>query len=79
MKKECAGATAFLLSGNPKASQGLRMKADRKYPVTVGGVDCRVLQYSIRGMPAPAGGAAADGGGGSDEAEGGGAASSDSS
>lgn len=65
LKRECAGATAYLLSGNPAASTGLRMKADRRYPVTVGGVDCRVLQYSIRGMPAPAGGGgAAEGGGG---------------
>lgn len=28
----------------------LRMKASRRMPVTIGGVDCRLLQYSVRGM-----------------------------
>ena len=66
LKQQCGGSTAFLLSGSPEASKGLRMKADRRYPLLLGGVDCRLLQYSIRGMPpvappaAAAEGAAAD-------------------
>lgn len=60
LKRQCAGAAAFLLSGNPEATRGLRLKADRRHPLTVGGVDCRLLQYSIRGVePAPASAAAA--------------------
>lgn len=71
LKQQCVGATAYLLSGNPEASKGLRLKADRRYPITVGGVDCRLLQYSIRGVEPAAPVAAAAGGSG---AEGGGAA-----
>lgn len=26
------------------------MKASRRMPVTIGGVDCRLLQYSVRGI-----------------------------
>lgn len=59
LKQQCGGTRAFLLSGNPEATKGLRLKADRRYPVTVGGVDCRLLQYSIRGVEAAAAGPAA--------------------
>ena len=59
LKQQAPGATAFLLSGNPEATKGLRLKAERRYPLTVGGVDCRLLQYSIRGVDPPAAGAAA--------------------
>jgi 23S rRNA G2445 N2-methylase RlmL len=50
LKRQAPGATAFLLSGDPAASQGLRMKAERRFPLTIGGTDCRLLQYSIRGL-----------------------------
>lgn len=59
LKQQAPGATAFLLSGNPEATKGLRLKAERRYPLTVGGVDCRLLRYSIRGMEPPAAGAPA--------------------
>lgn len=35
------------------SSLQLRMKASRRMPVTIGGVDCRLLQYSIRGIEEP--------------------------
>jgi 23S rRNA G2445 N2-methylase RlmL len=59
LKQQCGGSKAFLLSGNPEATKGLRLKADRRHPVTVGGVDCRLLQYSIRGADPLAAGAQA--------------------
>ncbi|PSC76859.1 DNA methylase [Micractinium conductrix] len=51
LKQQCPGTSAYLLSGNPEASTGLRMKASRRLPITVGGVDCRLLKYDIRAMP----------------------------
>ncbi|KAL4458935.1 hypothetical protein ABPG75_013800 [Micractinium tetrahymenae] len=56
LKQQCAGASAFLLSGNPEATKGLRMKASQRMPLTIGGVDCRLLQYSVRGMDETAAG-----------------------
>jgi hypothetical protein len=35
------------LSGNPEATRPLRMKAHAREPVTVGGVDCRLLHYHV--------------------------------
>jgi 23S rRNA G2445 N2-methylase RlmL len=51
LKLQAPGSKAFLLSGNKEATMGLRMKADRRHVLSVGGTDCRLLQYSIRGMP----------------------------
>jgi 23S rRNA G2445 N2-methylase RlmL len=50
LKRQAPGSTAFLLSGSPEATKGLRMKAERRHPLTLGGVDCRLLQYSVRGV-----------------------------
>ena len=71
LKQQTPGATAFLLSGNPEATKGLRLKAERRYPITVGGVDCRLLRYSIRGVEQPAATTAAAGGGSRDGSSGG--------
>ena len=35
------------LSGNPEATRPLRMRAHAREPVTVGGVDCRLLHYHV--------------------------------
>ncbi|GAB4823363.1 hypothetical protein N2152v2_010409 [Parachlorella kessleri] len=54
LKEQCGGAEACLLSGSSDATQHLRLRADKKWPLTIGGVDCRLLKYSIRGrVPAP--------------------------
>lgn len=45
--RACPGATAHVLSGAPELSQRLRMKADRKWPVQTGPIDCRLLRYAI--------------------------------
>jgi 23S rRNA G2445 N2-methylase RlmL len=49
LKRQAGGAQAFLLSGNTQATQHLRLRSDRRLPLTIGGVDCRLLQYEIRG------------------------------
>ncbi len=48
LKERCSGWDFWLLSGNPKLSGALRMKASRRIPVSNGGIDCRWLHYSIR-------------------------------
>lgn len=46
-RRECAGATAHLLSGDAGATRALRMRARRKRVLGIGGVDCRLLEYRI--------------------------------
>ena len=41
------GAHVWALSGHAPSTAALRMRASRKVPLTVGGVDCRLLQYSV--------------------------------
>ena len=48
LRRECTGADAWLLSGDPKITRPLRLSAARKTPLSVGGVDCRLVRYSIR-------------------------------
>ena len=50
LKRQAGGADAFVLSGSTKATQFLKLRADRRLPLTVGGIDCRLLQYHIRGL-----------------------------
>lgn len=47
----CAGAQAWVLSGTKGPTQALRMKASRRHPLSLGGVDCRLLQYEVRPPP----------------------------
>ena len=37
----------FVLSGNAEITQALRMRATRRSPLTIGGADCRLLQYDV--------------------------------
>ena len=37
-----------VLSGNPKLTGALRMKATRRIPISNGGIDCRWLHYDVR-------------------------------
>ena len=46
-RRECAGATAHLLSGDAGATRPLKMRAKRKRVLGIGGVDCRLLEYRI--------------------------------
>eukprot|EP00892_Ulva_mutabilis_P010337 jgi/Ulvmu1/7676/UM038_0106.1 len=58
LKGQCPGAHAWILSGTKGPTQALRMKATRRYPLSLGGVDCRLLHYEVR--PPPPAAAAAD-------------------
>ena len=49
LKEQCGGATAAILCGNPEASKALRLKTAVRHPVGIGGVDCRLLVYGIKG------------------------------
>ena len=48
LKKNCSGWQFWLLSGNPKLTKHLKMKAALKIPVSNGGIDCRWIKYLIR-------------------------------
>nr|WP_115093292.1 THUMP domain-containing protein [Synechococcus sp. UW106] len=48
VRREASGWQLWLLSGNPKLTGALRLKASRRIPVSNGGIDCRWLQYDIR-------------------------------
>lgn len=41
------GKDAFALCGDPELSRSIGMRANRKFPVVVGGVDCRLLKYEV--------------------------------
>ena len=47
-KAHAAGWQLWLLSGNPNLTRALRLKAERRIPVSNGGIDCRWLHYAIR-------------------------------
>ena len=48
LKSRCRGATAWVLSGDPELTKGLRLKTSRRIPVRSGALDCRWLRYEIR-------------------------------
>lgn len=48
LKQQFKEWTAWILSGNPEAIKGLRLKADRRAPVWNGPIECRLLKYTIR-------------------------------
>lgn len=37
-----------MLSGNKRITALLMMKADQRIPMTIGGVDCRLIKYKVR-------------------------------
>ena len=47
-RREASGWQLWLLSGNPKLTGALRLKASRRIPISNGGIDCRWLHYAIR-------------------------------
>ena len=49
LKREMSedGGDCWALSGDPTATKHLRLRAERKQPLVVGGVDCRLLHYRI--------------------------------
>jgi len=47
-KKQASGWDLWLLNGNPKLSKYLGMKANRRFQVNNGSIDCRWLNYKIK-------------------------------
>jgi len=47
LRARCAGATAWVLSGNPELGRDLGLRASRKVPVRNGPLDCRWLRYEV--------------------------------
>ena len=47
-KQKASGWDLWLLNGNPKLSQYLGMKANRRFQVNNGSIDCRWLNYKIK-------------------------------
>lgn len=47
LKTKFAGWEVFMLSGDAKWTQFLKMKAQKRYPIDNGGVDCRWIHYKI--------------------------------
>jgi putative N6-adenine-specific DNA methylase len=48
VRERCSGWTLWLLSGNPRLTRALRLRASRRIPVSNGGINCRWLRYEIR-------------------------------
>lgn len=47
LKTKFKGWNVYILSGDPKWTQFLRMKAQKRWPIDNGGVDCRWVHYQI--------------------------------
>jgi putative N6-adenine-specific DNA methylase len=46
-KNRCAGWTCHVLSGNPRLSQSLGLKASRRVPFFNADIECRLLKYDM--------------------------------
>lgn len=47
MQTQCPDANVYVLCGNPDITRQIHMRAERKVPITVGNIDCRVLKYKV--------------------------------
>ena len=47
VQAHCREAQACILSGNKSTTQWLRMKANSRTPLTIGGADCRLIKYTV--------------------------------
>ena len=47
LKRHCAGAEVGVLTANREAAAKLFLSPKRKLPLTVGGIDCRLLTYTM--------------------------------
>jgi hypothetical protein len=54
LTSQCPAITAWVLCGDRQASAGLRMRTSRKIPLTLSGVDARLLRYEILPPKSPA-------------------------
>lgn len=47
LHRQCRGARAYVLSGEPSLSRHLGLRAASKHPLRIGTIDCRWLRYDI--------------------------------
>ncbi|CAM6101090.1 unnamed protein product [Calypogeia fissa] len=47
LKTHCSQADVYVLSGNSTVTRAMHMKADKRWPVSVGGIDCRIMHYYV--------------------------------
>lgn len=47
LKTKFKGWDAYVLSGDPELSAAMRLKADRRFPVYNGPIECRLLKYNV--------------------------------
>jgi 23S rRNA G2445 N2-methylase RlmL len=48
LKTHFKGWNVWLLSGNKELTQHLGMRAERRYPIINGGIDCRYIHYKVK-------------------------------
>lgn len=48
LHERCAGARAFVLSGNAELTRHLGLRATRRWPVMNGAIECRLMEYELR-------------------------------
>ncbi len=48
LKQNFSGWDVWMLSGDPKWTQFLKLKAEKRHPIDNGGVDCRWIHYKIK-------------------------------
>ena len=49
LHRQCPGATAWVLCGNPELTRHLGLRAAQKHPVRNGPIECRWLRYDVDG------------------------------
>ena len=47
MKNEAAGATAYILAGEPRLAKNIGLKPSRKIPLFNGPIECRLLEFEL--------------------------------
>lgn len=47
MKNEAAGATAYILAGEPRLAKSIGLKPSRKIPLFNGPIECRLLEFEL--------------------------------
>ena len=47
LKHQCQGGSAYVLSGDSSVTKALRLKSTKRVGITVGNVNCKVLEYHM--------------------------------
>jgi len=47
VKAQCSCADVYVLSGNAEVTRAMHMRADRKWPLTIGGQERKLLHYHV--------------------------------